>query len=179
MFVRQEAYYNAVPHGAKLTRAEQIERGKVVGIEKNSDDDSEDEVTTEDSLPIEVLERQEIPMPEISPGSEYLVAFLHSAGTATSTGMGLVGLSWQEIEAWAKCTDMNGIATPQDLRTVYMLSRVYANEYANASKKGAQPPWKPKVVLEAEVRELVSNKAEDLFAGLMSFQGQRKADQDQ
>lgn len=172
MYVRQEAYYNAVPDGAKLSRAEQIERGtREVKIEKKSDDDSDEvEITTEDALPIEVLERQEIPMPDITPGAEYLVAFLHSAGTAAATGMGLTGLSWQELEAWKRCTDQEGIVTPRDMKTLHMLSRVYANEYAKASQKGAKPPYAPKVEVTETLREVVSDKAEDMFASLIQFQ---------
>ena len=109
-------------------------------------------------------------MPEISPGSEYLVAFLHSAGTATATGMGLTGLSWQEIEAWVRCNDMQGIVTPRDLRTVYMLSRVYAREAAVASLKGAVAPYVPKVEVDEQTRELVSTKVEDVFAAMLAAQ---------
>jgi len=170
--VRQQAYYNAVPHGEKLTRAEQIERVNA-GIDDNkSDDDSEDsDVLSLDKPNVSIQERQEIPMPELTPGSEYLVAFLHSAGTASSNGMGLTGLSWQELEAWVRCTDMTGIITPRELKTIHMLSRVYAREYYEASKKGATPPYMPRVELEQEeVRELISDKVEDVFASIIAAQ---------
>lgn len=109
-------------------------------------------------------------MPDISPGSEYLVAFLHSAGTATATGMGLSGLSWQELEAWVRCADMASIVTPRDLRTVYTLSRAYARESAEATQKGAVAPYVPKVELEEETRELVASKVEDVFAAMIAAQ---------
>jgi hypothetical protein len=110
-------------------------------------------------------------MPEITQGSEYLVAFLHSAGTATSTGMGLTGLSWQELEAWAACTDNVGIVTARDLKTVHTLSRVYANESSKATQKGAKPPYEVKVKVDEEVREVVSKKADDLFGSMIRAQG--------
>ena len=109
-------------------------------------------------------------MPDITPGSEYLVAFLHSAGTVASNGMGLTGLSWQEIEAWVRCSDMQGIVTPKDLRTIYTLSRVYARECSVASEKGATAPYKLKVEMSTEIREMVSEKADDLFASLIVAQ---------
>jgi hypothetical protein len=109
-------------------------------------------------------------MPDLVPGSEYLVAFLHSAGTATATGMGLVGLSWQEIEAWLRCAGYAGIATSRDLKAIYMLSKVYAGEYAQASKKGAKPPYEPKVEVDEDVREMVSEAADNMFAGLIASQ---------
>ena len=109
-------------------------------------------------------------MPELSTGAEYLVAFLHSAGTASSTGMGLTGLSWQELEAWASCTDNVGIVTARDLKTVHTLSRVYANECAKATQKGAKAPYEKKEPVTQEVREVVSNKADDLFGGMIRAQ---------
>lgn len=110
-------------------------------------------------------------MPDLPEGSEYLVAFLHSAGTATATGFGLTGLSWQEIYAWVRCTDNVGIASSRDLKLIHMLSRVYANEYARASKKGVvRPPYEPTVVLVKETREAVAKKADDIFAELINFQ---------
>lgn len=109
-------------------------------------------------------------MPPITSGSEYLVAFLHSAGSASATGMGLTGLSWQEIEAWVNCADMKGIATPRDLKTVHMLSRIYAGECAKASQKGAKPPYAPKVEVE-EIRDIVSDKADNLFEAMLLGQG--------
>jgi hypothetical protein len=109
-------------------------------------------------------------MPTITKGSEYLVAFLHSAGTASATGMGLTGLSWQEIEAWVRCADMKDIVTSRDLKTIHTLSRVYAGEYARASQKGAKPPYAPAVEIE-EIREVVSEKAENVFEAMLLGQG--------
>lgn len=113
-------------------------------------------------------------MPELTPGSEYLVAFLHSAGTATATGMGLIGLSWQELSAWIKCMDMENIVTPRDLKVIHLLSGVYAGECSKATKKDVVPPYIPKVemtmeVLE-EVREVVSEKVDDIFAAMLIAQ---------
>lgn len=171
--MRQQAYYDATPHGAKFSRAEQIERFNL-GIEDNkSDDDSEDEgkdFISLDKPDVSIQERQEIPMPELTPGSEYLVALLHSAGTCGSNGMSLTGLSWQEIEAWVRCTNMSGIVTPRDLKTIHTLSRVYAREYFLAGQKGATAPYVPRVELVEETRELISDKADDLFASMIAAQ---------
>lgn len=137
-----------------------------------SDDDSEAEEKLADTPDVKTYERQEIPMPELIPGSEYLVAFLHSAGTAQATGMGLAGLSWQELEAWVRCTDNIGIVTPKDLRVIHTLSRVYANEHAKASMKGAVAPYIPVMEEEEveEIREYVADKADDVFESMMSAQ---------
>lgn len=169
LYIRQEAYYNATPDGLKISRTEQIERFNL-GIEDTNKTDDDSGVVTLDTPDVSIQERQEIPMPELSPGSEYLVAFLHSAGTASSSGMGLTGLSWQEIEAWVRCNDLTDIVTPRDLKTVYMLSRVYAGEYYKGSQKGATAPYVPKLEMEEETRVLVSDKVDSLFAGLLASQ---------
>lgn len=136
-------------------------------------------------------------MPEISEAAGYLVALLHSAGMATATGMGLVGLSWQEIEAWARCNDFvavdNGndprrksymrsmrkkaiskasVVSPKELRAVWNLSRAYAAEMAGASKKGAKAPYSPEIVETKDevVREMIEARVEDVFASMLSAQ---------
>jgi hypothetical protein len=110
-------------------------------------------------------------MPEISEAAGYLVALLHSAGVASATGMGLVGLSWQEIEAWARCNDFTGILSPKEYRAVWQLSRAYAAEMSGATKKGTKPPYVPEVTKhkpdEVE-REMVAEKVGNIFAGLMA-----------
>lgn len=172
LYVRQEAYYQAVPYKREISRAEQIERGNEAIKEalNNSDDDSEDMDSPEDDIPAVVLERQEIPMPEITPGSEYLVAFLHSAGTASAAGMGITGLSWPELDAWQRCTDNVGIVTARDMQIIHTLSRVYASEYSRAGLKGAKAPFVPVVENIEAVRDVVSQKAEDLFGGMFAAQ---------
>lgn len=168
-----------MPDGHKISRAEQIERCQA-GIktsEKKSDDDSDETVISLDEPDIKLQELQEIPMPEIEDGSEYLVAFLHSAGTASATGMGLTGLSWQEIKAWVECTNMHGIVTPRDLSTIYTLSRAYVGEYTRASEKGAKPPYVPVIEVEVdpeEFRDSVADKAEQLFLAMISNQNKKK-----
>ncbi len=146
-----------------------------LGIEdrnNKSDDDSEAELKLADTPDVKIYELQEIPMPELIAGSEYLVAFLHSAGTASTTGMGLAGLSWQELESWVRCTDNLGIVTPKDLRVLHTLSRVYANESSKASQKGAVAPYIPVVEEEyvEEIREIIEEKTIDVFEQMMSAQ---------
>ncbi len=112
-------------------------------------------------------------MPELSPGAEYLVAFLHSAGVATATGMGLTGLSWTEIRAWVDCMDLRKIVTPRDLQVIHSLSRIYANECSKATQKGAVAPYVVKAEMDEEEREVVSDKVEDVFAQMIASQNAR------
>ena len=109
-------------------------------------------------------------MPPLPEGAEIWIGFLHSAGTATATGMGLVGLSWCEIEAWTRCTDMVGIATPKDLKMIHTLSRVYANECAAASQKGARAPYDEVITSDnrEERKAAVSNTIDNMVASLLA-----------
>lgn len=112
-------------------------------------------------------------MPEISEAAGYLVALLHSAGVASPTGMGLAGLSWQEIEAWARCNDYVGILTPKEYRAVYTLSRAYVAEHAVATKKDAKAPYIKEEEYEKQdevVREMVEDKVDDIFGMMMRAQ---------
>lgn len=109
-------------------------------------------------------------MPPIPEGSEYLIGFLHDAGTAVATGMGLVGLSWSELDAWVRCRDLVDIVTPRDLKMIHTLSRAYANECASATQKDAKPPYEEKVdedVMEVK-RSVISDSIEAQMFALMA-----------
>ena len=183
LYVRQEAYANAVAAGRKKSRAEEIAEAKEQA--ENGDESlatprtsrtTQDEDELEKGEAVLVAKPQDIPMPELIPGSEYLVAFLHSAGTATATGMGLVGLSWQEIEAWTVATDNIGIVTPQDKTIISLLSKVYAKESYAATQKGATQPYTPVVEYteEEEVEEKRTTVADKLGSMLSALKALHK-----
>lgn len=140
-------------------------------------------------------------MPDLSEAAGYLVALLHSAGIAQANGMGLTGLSWQEIEAWARCNDLvslescgcstqsggmrklkkrkpskRGIVGPKELRAVWQLSRAYVAEHSEASKKGAKAPY-IKVdedgTRDEVERKTIAQKAEDIFGIMLSAQSKK------
>jgi hypothetical protein len=162
-----------VPDGQKTSRLEQI-RAAAVGTKPKADakDDSEDDGSIPDNLNVSAQELREIPMPDISEAAGYLVALLHSAGYAAPTGMGLVGLSWQEIEAWARCSDYVRILTPKEYRAVFQLSRAYAGEIATATKKDAKAPYDPPVIeiKDEVVRDIIEEHVEDVFGAMIAAQ---------
>lgn len=121
------------------------------------------EGSDEDVPPQEVpQETQEIPYPELPKGAEYLVSLLHSAGTATQTGMGLIPLSWQEIQAWVVCSGLEDSVTPWELGVVRRLSEAYSSEYAQAQAPRRPMPYQP--VVEEIDREAVQAKIISIFA---------------
>ncbi len=132
------------------------------------DSDEEDDGSLPDDLP---MGHQELHYPEISEVAQYLVSLFHSAGMASPTGMGLVGLSYQEIESWANMADMQGIIKPWQCVAIYTMSRAYASECTASQKKGAKTPYTPEIEEVAKVdREIVNEQIEDVFASLIASQ---------
>lgn len=145
-------------------------------LDDSGEEDNSNELHIPDTPAASIQELREIPMPEISEAAGYLVALLHSAGIASTSGMGLVGLSWQEIESWARCNDYVGILSPKEYRAVYSLSRAYVHAHNEASKKGAKPPYEAPVEDTKDnevIREMVEEKVEDIFAAMMKAQNSR------
>jgi hypothetical protein len=121
------------------------------------------EDTDDNNPPENVPETQEIPIPEIAEGAEYLVSFFHSAGAATRTGMGLTPLSWMEIEAWVRCNALEDVVTPWELQVIRRLSEAYVTEYALASDPKRKMPYQP--VVEEVDREAVAQKVSSVLSG--------------
>jgi hypothetical protein len=59
---------------------------------------------------------------------------------ATSTGMGLTALSWQELRAFRQENKLN--LTLWERATLKKMSEAYAYEYCKASDPSRQPPYK-------------------------------------
>lgn len=119
-----------------------------------------------DDLP---MGHQELHYPDISEVANYLVSLFHSAGMATPTGMGLVGLSYQELESWAKLAGMENILEPWQYTGIYTMSRAYANECSAATKKDSRAPYIPVEEIEID-REIVNDQVEDVFASILASQ---------
>lgn len=165
LYCQQEAYYNTVPEGSKESRAERITNGNK-NIQR-TDSDEEDDGSLPDDLP---LGHQELHFPEISEAAAYLVALFHSCGMASATGMGLVGLSYQEIEAWARLSDNIGILLPWQYKALHTMSRAYSGMCAAAVKKDTKPPYTPEIEDIGVDEQVVSQQAEDIFEAMLNAQ---------
>ena len=91
------------------------------------------------------------------------MSLFHSAGTATQTGMGLVPLSWQEIESWVVCNGLEESVTPWELSVVRKMSEAYASEYAQASSPSRPMPYRG-VVEEDIDRDAIAAKVKNVLA---------------
>ena len=83
---------------------------------------------------------------------EYLFHYLMSAGACINTGMGLVPLSWQELESWQK---QQGITlSPWELSIIRQASAVYVEQHHISTKVDCPPPGK---VVEQDQKKLAQH----------------------
>ncbi len=94
-------------------------------------------------------------LPDVGDGA-YIVAMLHEAGLVSSSGMGVLPLSWQEIEAWLRVTQTD--AQLWERLLVRELSESYVGEFNRASEKGCASPWSPPVEEVEAVRVDVADR---------------------
>lgn len=116
------------------------------------------------------------PLPDIE-GFEYLVAFLHEAGTASSSGMGVTGLSWTELKSWK---ELSGVSiTEFEMGLVKRLSDAYASEYGNSNGENTSPPYVSLTMDEIERnREAIGNKVESALMALIADNSDEDIDED-
>jgi hypothetical protein len=110
--VRQLAWLNAIPEGSKSSRLKSL---------READENS-----------------SFLKLPNID-GAEYLVGLLYEAGLAGSNGMGIVSLTWTEINNWMAATDLN--LSTWEILTIKTLSDAYVGEYSQASSKTRLAPF--------------------------------------
>lgn len=110
--MRHLAWLNAAPEGSKKSRLASYKE-----VDENS---------------------QFLNMPELS-GADYIITLLFEAGLMSSSGMGPLPLSWQEIESWLTTTERQLCLWERVI--VKELSEVYVNEYIQASDKNRPAPY--------------------------------------
>lgn len=89
-------------------------------------------------------------MPPLA-GGEWLLDYLFEIGPVTSTGMGLAGVSWQELHAWQALTGT--LLAPWEARALHALSGHYASALGIAQEPDAPAPWRSLAVQEAEQKQ--------------------------
>lgn len=136
--MRHLAWLNATPDGSKKSRRKAF---------KEQDEEAP------------ILE-----LPEIEDAGRHLMSYLFEAGVATSNGMGIVPLSWQEIDAWIEVTGLP-LSTWEKL-TLKEMSEAYVNEFTQASEKDRPAPYIRPVEEEQIDRKAVADKLRNVFSGL-------------
>ena len=94
-------------------------------------------------------------------GAEYLVAHFREAGLMSSQGMGVIPLSWQEIESWLRVTELQ--LSVWEKLTIREMSEAYVGEFNKASAKDAAAPYLP--IVEQVDRAAVSDKVGSVLRG--------------
>jgi len=100
--------------------------------------------------------------PEIE-GAGYLVALFREAGLAMSNGMGAVPLTWQELDAWLRTTELS--LTVWEKLTIREMSEAYASELISSTDKHAAAPYVAPVETSEIDRAAVSSKLLSVLRG--------------
>jgi hypothetical protein len=147
---------NAVPDGEKVSRLETL-RNTAKELEEASEQDG--------SSP----EPLNTPLPNIE-GAEYLVALLHEAGTVGQGGMGIVPLSWMDIQSWIVVTGRDNLVL-WEKGMIKRMSEAYSGAYSRGSEKNSKAPYGN--ITESDMvrnRDMVAAKAYAIFAPTKSIQ---------
>lgn len=102
-------------------------------------------------------------MPPV-PAGDWLLGWLFQAGPLASDGMGARGLSWPELAAWRKCTQV--LITPWEMQALHRMSASYAGAYHAAEKPDCPAYW-----LSPELTQLNVSKSEAAGQQLKSVFG--------
>lgn len=110
-----------------------------------------------------------MPDVETEHSAGYLIGLLHEAGLMSSTGMGPVPLSWLDIDAWLRCTELR--LSVWEKMTIKHMSEVYVSERMYNTDPNGLPPWVKPVSEEELEREKISNQ---LLSFLRNFKKKPK-----
>lgn len=133
-------WLHAVPEGAKTSRSEQYK-----AIDENHT-------------------MLELPDIEHEHAAGYLIGLLYEAGLMSSSGMGPVPISWVEIDAWLKTTEMS--ITVWERAMIKKLSEAYVSELSRATEKTRQAPYSKKAEEEFD-RVAIGNQIYNVLQGFM------------
>lgn len=96
--------------------------------------------------------------------AKYLSTLLNEAGIVGSTGMGVTGLTWQEIAAWLSATEL--LLTTWEKLMIFKMSSAYASSYSSSSDADSPEPFAKDVEEEID-REVVGNRIRNVLRSLM------------
>lgn len=104
---------------------------------------------------------EEVPMPEIG-NAGYLVELLNEVGIVETNGMGMIPISWSEIDSWLSISGRS-LSTWEAL-TIRELSSAYATEFAQASSPNKEAPWEAEEVDVEIKRSVVADKMKSFLS---------------
>ncbi|WP_242183216.1 hypothetical protein [Sphingomonas sp. CARO-RG-8B-R24-01] len=92
---------------------------------------------------IDQMKRDRIPVQMPPNPAQHLVQYLVEMGMSEAAGMGMVPLSWREINAWCDRTRVD--LAPWEARLIRRMSTEYLAEGRRAESENCPPPWKAEV----------------------------------
>jgi hypothetical protein len=101
-------------------------------------------------------------MPDIV-GAEYLLEHLNNIGWCTSTGMGLVSISFQEIDAYMSRCQIN--LSGDEVLLIKKMSQAYCSQVQNKDPSAKAPYG------EVKASVMASDSIKNAFGGLATVIG--------
>lgn len=115
-----------------------------------------------------------LPDIETEHSAGYLVGLLNEAGLMSSSGMGPVPLSWLEIDAWIRCTDLE--LTTWERLTIKRMSEEYVAERCETDPR-RDAPFTFMTDEEKGIAEM-RNTVQDKIMAMFSFFKRRDPKED-
>lgn len=135
IYVRALAWLNAVPKPAEGTARARHGRGEKI-------------------TRMEAMERRKI-VPRMPPNTmPHIVARLVEIGVSEAAGMGVVPLSWREIDAWCARTGID--LSPWEARLIRALSAEHVAWSRKAESENCPAPWRVEVTKSEKDAELAA-----------------------
>ncbi len=92
-------------------------------------------------------------MPEIHQEFGYLLGLFFDSGQGLATGMGLIPLTWTEINSWINVNKLE--LTLWEIETIKKMSEAYCAEYSRATEPNRPQPYTAPVQADEEIDEEV------------------------
>lgn len=134
--MRHLAWLNAVPKPDERSRRAKRDQSKLVSR-------------------IETMRRAGVTPPMPPNRAPHIIARLMEIGINEAAGMGVVPISWREMDAWCSRTGVD--LDPWEARLIRRLSAAYVAEGRAAESEAAPPPWRAPVTkreIETEFDQL-------------------------
>ncbi len=152
----------AVPDKQKISRIESITTGTPL-IRQKIDSDVAEDLQPLPTAPLEVN------LPEIPGPFIYLKELFFLSGQALQSGMGLIPLTWQELDAFIRVNELDLMIWEK--RILRKMSEAYCTESSRATDPMRPAPYTPEKDDEEETVVDKISKAEAFQRQLMALRG--------
>lgn len=110
----------------------------------------------------------DVELPEIPEAFSHLRELFFVMGQVTQTGMGIVRVTWEELEAFLRVNEVR--LTPWERRILWKMSDAYCTEYSHATDPKRPAPYSTKK--EADEEDAIAIGM-GISAAMAAFRGKK------